>query len=176
VDVDDHVSGRGRDRALSALLATPALALLAAVVAALAGYRLMVVRTGSMTPTLRAGDVVVSRYQPAARIRPGDIVTFHYPGLNAMVTHRVVSVRAGSSSVLVTTKGDANAAPEAWRVPPAKPVAKELFRVPLIPGGYAALVVGLAAIGALLVVRRARLRPRRADARPSRRRTAARGA
>jgi len=133
------------------------LAVVAVVGAGAAGFRLMAVRTGSMRPTLQPGDVIVSRYEPAARLRRGDVVTFPDPGLAAMVTHRVVSVRVEGSSVLVTTKGDANATGETWRVPGSKRIARKVFRVPSLSGwvvwGGGSVVSALAFA---LVVRRRR--------------------
>lgn len=135
---------RRLDTALLALL----LVLVALVAAAAAGFRLMTIRTGSMRPTLQPGDVVVSRYEPAERLRHGDIVTFNDPGLRAMVTHRVVSVRAEGTSVLVATKGDANAVGETWRVPRSKAIAREVFRVPTL----SPIVEWGAALAAVLAV------------------------
>lgn len=74
------------------------------------GYRLYVVHTGSMEPTLRPGDAVLDR--PVAEpVVPGQVVTFAVPsGPDQVVTHRVASVADGR----IHTRGDANATPDAW--------------------------------------------------------------
>lgn len=126
-----RVRGRRRiDRALSLLLGTVLLAGAAAVVAGLVGIRLLVIESGSMAPTLFTGDLVVSRSEPAARIHPGDIVTFQHPALHVPVTHRVVDVRTAGGWAQVTTKGDANVAAENWRVPVTGRVGHAVFHVP----------------------------------------------
>lgn len=96
-----------------------ALVLLLVVLAAPAtGHRLLVVRSGSMSPTLLPGDLVVSRSCPAATLAPGRIVTFSAPGLGGdLVTHRVVDVQRTGDTVAVETRGDANSGSEHWQVP-----------------------------------------------------------
>ena len=74
------------------------------------GYRLYILHTGSMSPTLRPGDAVLDA--PAAgAVHPGEVVTFRYPsGPDSVVTHRVVSYADG----IVQTKGDANRTVDPW--------------------------------------------------------------
>ena len=63
---------------------------LGALVLAFLGYRPMVVRSGSMVPTLGIGDVVVSDWVRVDHIRPGEIVTFPADfDRPELVTHRV---------------------------------------------------------------------------------------
>lgn len=78
------------------------------------GYRLYIVHTGSMTPTLRAGDVVLDG--PATgTYRPGEIITFrHSSRTTDLVTHRVTDVRSGK----IHTKGDANRTADVWDIRP----------------------------------------------------------
>jgi signal peptidase len=86
---------------------------LGAAAAALAwqqGYRLYIVHTGSMEPTLRPGDAVLDAPAPAT-VRPGEVVTFRAgSGPGSVVTHRVSSVSEG----LVHTQGDANRSVDPW--------------------------------------------------------------
>ena len=125
----DRATPAGRDRAArtrrnrrprltAAAVATVAVLVAALVMAAqLAGYRALVISSGSMHPLLAVGDLVVSRSTPAASLRPGDVVTFHDPGLdNRFVTHRVVEVTTAHGQVTVQTKGDANRVAEHWAV------------------------------------------------------------
>jgi signal peptidase I len=99
--------------------------------AQLAGYRAMVISSGSMHPLLTVGDLVVSRSTPAASLHPGDIVTFHDPGLgNRFVTHRVVEVAEARGQVSVQTKGDANRVAEHWAVADTAQVGLMVTHVP----------------------------------------------
>jgi len=49
---------------------------LALAVALLVGLRPLVIRSDSMAPTLRAGDLLLVRTVPAAVVAVGDVVTF----------------------------------------------------------------------------------------------------
>ena len=72
------------------------------------GHGLFAVRSDSMAPDLRVGDLLmVDRISPDA-VRPGDVVTISV-GAGTTVTHRVVSVTATDNGPMFTTKGDANA-------------------------------------------------------------------
>jgi signal peptidase len=109
----------------------------------LAGHPVLSVSSGSMTPVFRAGDLVVdnavSREQ-AARLRPGDIITFHVPGLaTELVTHRIVAVlhpsdASPSASVRYQTKGDANDSPDVNAVSAEQVVGT--YRMRLTHAGY----------------------------------------
>lgn len=93
------------------------------------GYRLYIVHTGSMEPTLMPGDAVLDRPAPAA-VQPGQIITFRYAGPDSVVTHRVASFADG----VVHTKGDANATVDPWTLPMSS-VVGEPARI--LPGaGY----------------------------------------
>jgi signal peptidase I len=110
-------------------------ALLAAVAPQLAGYRTFTVRSGSMTPAIETGDVVVTEPISPLTARVGDIVTFLDPeGSGRLFSHRVQSVRATGEDVAFVTRGDANTSTEHWRVPAGGSVGKVLYRIPKI--GY----------------------------------------
>lgn len=83
-----------------------------------------VVLTGSMTPTLRVGDLVFVKAGP---VEVGDVITFHATsGSKELVTHRVVAVREDS----FVTKGDANAANDPRPVAAEDVVGKVDFKIP----------------------------------------------
>jgi len=104
---------------LLALLVTEAVVVvLAGAVLSVLGYRLSVVRSGSMQPTLGVGALVVSRPVAPLELRPGDLVTFKGAMVGGdNVTHRVVSTVRMGDQVEVVTKGDANQVAERWRAP-----------------------------------------------------------
>ncbi|HEY2812338.1 MAG TPA: signal peptidase I [Acidimicrobiales bacterium] len=75
------------------------------------GYQPYVVHTGSMTPTLNPGDLVIDH--PTAQVRQGDVVTFGVSsGHDGVVTHRVANVDGDH----IQTKGDANATPDSGSI------------------------------------------------------------
>jgi signal peptidase len=94
------------------------------------GYRIYVVHTGSMTPSLNPGDAVLDR--PASTsVRRGEVVTFGvHSGPDSVVTHRVASVSDGG----IKTKGDANRSVDPWTVQLSDVVGSKLLTLPY--GGY----------------------------------------
>jgi signal peptidase I len=75
------------------------------------GYRPYAVKTGSMLPAYRPGDLVVDR--PTGSYQVGDVITFR-PASNPgqLVTHRIVEV----DGVNFRTQGDANSTSDPWTV------------------------------------------------------------
>jgi signal peptidase len=132
--------------------------LLAAVLPQLAGYRSFTVRSGSMTPAIETGDVVVTKPISPLSARVGDIVTFLDPeGTGRLFSHRVQSIRPEGESVAFVTRGDANTSTENWRVPADGSVGKVAYRIPKIGYGLAWIDSGparlaLIAIPALLLL------------------------
>lgn len=132
--------------------------LVAAVVPQLAGCRTFTVRSGSMTPAIETGDVVVTRPISPLDARVGDIVTFVDPeGTGKLFSHRVQSVRVLGEEVAFVTRGDANTSTEHWRVPASGSVGRVVYRIPKV--GYAlawidsaAARLALIAIPALLLL------------------------
>ncbi|HXX90089.1 MAG TPA: signal peptidase I [Acidimicrobiales bacterium] len=118
--------------ALVTTLAVACLALLlAVVVGGVFGYRVLAIKSGSMTPTLRVGDLVVSRQIHPASAKPGEIISFRDPYLHQqLVTHRVVAMKIAGSQVRFVTKGDANAVTEHWSIPATGTIGKEELRIP----------------------------------------------
>lgn len=81
-------------------------------------YQALVVRSGSMSPTIPTGSVVFYRKVPASQVKVGDVIVFDVPGRSGMrVTHRVYRIRTGSTGRYFITKGDANAVPDDWHIP-----------------------------------------------------------
>lgn len=94
-----------------------------------AGYRVLYVRTASMVPTLPVGALVVVRSVQADDIRNGDILTFAHPDdPRRLVTHRVV----GREDDGFVTQGDANPAPDPWRVPAQGSGWRHAFSLPSV--------------------------------------------
>jgi signal peptidase I len=106
---------------LSRLATCALITLLAGVVgvaaAAAAGVAPHVELSDSMSPALRAGDVVWLDRIAARHARAGDVVAFDDPRRDAVVLHRVERIRrAPLDRLAFTTRGDANNAAESWRI------------------------------------------------------------
>lgn len=80
----------------------------------LLGFQLVVLTSGSMSPGLPAGSIVVVRDVAASEVEVGDIVTVDRPG-KPPVTHRVIATEGGAGTGggrILTLQGDGNATPD----------------------------------------------------------------
>jgi signal peptidase I len=113
-----------------------------AITAHAAGWEPLVDRSGSMKPTIAVGDLLVVDRTTAAHVRPGEIITFAEPhAAGRTLTHRLISMRPGVApgTLTMTTKGDANKAPEVWQIASTGTVARLRYKLPL-PGFAAQLM------------------------------------
>lgn len=104
------------------------------------GVGAAIVLTGSMEPTLSAGDLILVRETDSVAV--GDIVVYQSGG--SLVVHRVIHLEEDS----VTTQGDANNAPDE-PVPLSDIRGSVLLRIP-----YAGSVVSLikSPIGTICII------------------------
>jgi signal peptidase len=73
----------------------------------------MTVLSGSMTPTIPVGAIVVVRPVDPGTLRVGDIATYQKrPGEDIYVTHRIVAIDRNTNPATFTFKGDANPTPD----------------------------------------------------------------
>lgn len=108
-------AGRLRGPLLTAALGLGALALLgAAACVVLLRVSTQTVLTGSMRGTFDPGALVLARPVPVADVHPGDVLVFTPPGHSTPYVHRVLTV-TGDTQPVITTQGDANPSPDAWK-------------------------------------------------------------
>ena len=98
-------------------------------------YQALVVRSGSMSPTIPTGSVVFYHRVSADHVKVGQVIVFSRPGQPAeRVTHRVFRIANGQAGRYFITKGDANGAPDDWRVPAVGTGWVASFHIPVV--GY----------------------------------------
>lgn len=113
-----------------------ALAIAGAVVAVavlprLTGGQAMTVLSGSMTPTIPVGSLVLVRPIDPGALQVGDVATYQVePGRPVYVTHRVVAVGHTDGHRTFTFKGDANKAADTTPIVPGQVRGKVWFHVP----------------------------------------------
>jgi signal peptidase len=127
------------------LLIAGALVVLAALARAdqdgisrIAGHPVLTVLSDSMTPTFKAGDLIVDRPAsgPATSLHVGDAITFRTGTAGHLITHRIVAVdKSANGDVAYRTQGDANNAPDSEPVLPDQVVGVYSGHVPY--AGYA---------------------------------------
>jgi signal peptidase I len=99
-------------------------------------YQALIVRSGSMSPTIPTGSIVFYTKIPAAKVKVGDVIVFAKPGdPTEKVTHRVFKIGQSATGPYYITKGDANGSPDDWQVPAVGTGWIARFHVPSI--GYA---------------------------------------
>jgi signal peptidase I len=99
----------------------------------LVGYTPLVDRSDSMSPTLHAGDLLITRRFAAVEAHPGQVVTFRDEALGGRsVTHRVVRVARNGDRLAFTTRGDANRSTEDWTIRPQAELSRVVWRAPLV--------------------------------------------
>jgi signal peptidase len=122
------------------------------------GYRTMTMLTGSMSPGIDPGDVIVVTPLPISEVEAGMVISYHIPiDDHRLVSHRVLSVETSpDGAVTVQTKGDANDAPDpwqatlqgdtAWQLQAVIPELGNLIEALRTPGLSQALVYGAPAL------------------------------
>ena len=94
------------------------------------GYTPLVVVSGSMEPTLHAGDIAVTKKVTPDQVWLGDVVTYRSdPGL---VTHRIVGLDVTPQVAFYQMKGDANASRDPQPVSIDQIETRVLYRIPRV--------------------------------------------
>jgi signal peptidase len=95
----------------------------------------LTVLTGSMTPDIPVGSVVIDRPVDPGTLKVGDIATYQKaPGVNEYITHRIVKINTKTKPVTFIFKGDANRGPDITPVPATAIRGKVWFHVPYLGG------------------------------------------
>src|SRR5262245_56384092 len=123
--------------ALTYLIVVPVAALF--VASWLAGWHLQVVESGSMTPGIPVGSIVVAAPVDPADVKVGNVVVFDDPESKRQVTHRVVNVLHQKEGLYFETKGDANRRADRAPVPAANVRGVLRWHVPLLGRGLRSL-------------------------------------
>lgn len=111
------------------LLALVTLFLIWSITPLAGDYKIFVVQSGSMLPTIKTGSLVF--IYPAKDYRVGDIVTFGFnTKTQTPTTHRIVAEKDGK----FTTQGDANNGPDLKTIADSEIIGKMYFKIPYI--GY----------------------------------------
>ncbi|MHA7197781.1 signal peptidase I [Arthrobacter alkaliphilus] len=99
------------------------------------GYQTSTMLTGSMSPLINPGDVVVTVPVAVKDLKVGDIITYHIPVDDQRVeTHRIIDLAVNSQgTATVRTKGDANNGADPWTATLAGgQVDRQVFTVPYL--------------------------------------------
>jgi len=93
------------------------------------GVQPTIIASGSMSPAIETGDIVLLEELPFNEIKEGDIIQYEADGLSTV--HRVYEIKhLENGSTIVITKGDANNKPDVDRIMPEQITGKAVFTVP----------------------------------------------
>lgn len=102
------------------------------------GHPMMTVVSGSMTPVIDTGDVIIDNQvssAQAAHLRAGQIISFRDAAdSTTTITHRIYRVTTVGGTTAYITKGDANNAPDTTSVVPSQIVG--LYDAKIPAAGY----------------------------------------
>ena len=99
------------------------------------GIKLLVVKSGSMEPTIKTGSMVIDKQEKSYQV--GNIVTYQDAVKpSETITHRIVAEETQNNTKLFTTQGDANQSPDSTKVTEGRVVGKVIFSIPYF--GYVA--------------------------------------
>lgn len=73
----------------------------------------LVVVSGSMSPGIAVGDLLIDTPTPVAELSVGEVATIASPSTGVLVTHRIAEIERRSDAVVIRMKGDANRVPDA---------------------------------------------------------------
>lgn len=90
------------------LLAVAIALALFAVISPAIGFRLDPVRSGSMSPAISTGDLVISSHVDNKNIHVGDVIVFRHNGV--LICHRVIALNLDQD--WIQTQGDNNEGPD----------------------------------------------------------------
>ncbi len=157
---------------LTLVMAVALIIFVSMTVLRISGGELLAIRTGSMSPVMEPGDLLISREVDPRTVRRGDVITFRVPSAdNTLVTHRVTKVDEEGNSF--TTKGDANDTVDPFTTKAKDVLGSRWFSIPkvgrlmvfLSSGLGTVLLIGIPAaiyLGQTLADRRALQRARTA--------------
>lgn len=95
------------------------------------GFTPLAVISGSMSPAIETGDMVIIR-KGNKNIKPGDIITYRLD--DVLVTHRVNNISDTDIAEVFITQGDANSIADYKVVERGNILGKYAFKIPM--GGY----------------------------------------
>lgn len=92
-------------------------------------YKIKIVMSGSMEPSIKTGSMVVIK--PESAYATGDVITFGKDTKKDIpTTHRIVAMRIQEGKPVYKTKGDANEREDMSETPESAVIGKVLFHIP----------------------------------------------
>ena len=113
------------------------------------GFRIYIVDSGSMSPTIEVDSMILVKEMKKEEIISDDIITYYGHNKESRVTHRVMEVEDSGRSFI--TKGDANQINDPLPLDGNKLIGKVVFTIPVIGKVFRSLSTQLG-IGILITL------------------------
>jgi len=94
------------------------------------GNSALIVRSGSMQPSVAVGDLVLTRAQKNLPYKAGDIISFK--SQDKIISHRILGQKNQNGKIYYQTKGDANKNEDPNLVAESEILGKAYFRLPYL--------------------------------------------
>lgn len=98
------------------------------------GYRVYDILTGSMSPTIKPGNLVVVKETLPNEVKKNDVITFRSDITNNVTTHRAIDIVNSDGKTEFITKGDANNTQDPVPLDEKLLVGKVIFQIPYLGG------------------------------------------
>lgn len=95
------------------------------------GYKFYTVLTGSMSPTMDRGSLLVVKETQPQDIKVEDVITFGNNNNTSVTTHRVKEI-SNEDGIKFTTQGDANNTVDPEKVDESLLVGKVVYHIPFL--------------------------------------------
>ena len=93
-------------------------------------YQALTIGSGSMSPAIEKGDVIVlksMKNEEARKIKKGDVLVYNHD--NKIIVHRVIKKSNNGETISFKTKGDYNNAKDSWTVEQEDVIGIVKFRI-----------------------------------------------
>lgn len=93
-------------------------------------YQALTIGSGSMSPAIEKGDVIVlksMKNEEARKIKKGDVLVYNHD--NKIIVHRVIKKSNNGETISFKTKGDYNNAKDSWTVKQEEVIGIVKFRI-----------------------------------------------
>ncbi|EGT3607074.1 signal peptidase I [Clostridium perfringens] len=98
------------------------------------GYRVYDILTGSMSPTINPGNLVVVKEISPNEVKINDVITFKSDITNNVTTHRAIKIINNNGEIKFITKGDANNTQDPIPLSERLLIGKVIFQIPYLGG------------------------------------------
>lgn len=93
-------------------------------------YQALTIGSGSMSPTIEKGDVIIlksMKNEETRKIKKGDVLVYNHD--NKIIVHRVIKKSNNGETISFKTKGDYNNAKDSWIVKQEEVIGIVKFRI-----------------------------------------------